>query len=72
MKLNVNYVNENAVSFTKVIPMIGVKKHKPLMAEGKHVFRLAGNARLFATGPVNESKATRVSKCTYGYAVSIL
>lgn len=72
VKLNVNYMNENNVSFTKVIPMIDVKKHRPLMAEGKHVFRLAGNARLYATGPVNESKATKVSRCAYGYAVNIL
>lgn len=74
VKLNVNHIKtgiRESVAFTKLIPMIDVKKHKPPMSEGRYYFRLSGNAARFIN-TLNESRAAKITPCRYGYSLKLV
>jgi hypothetical protein len=61
--------NSGQVVFTKEIPMISIASHRPLMAEGRFLFRFAGNADRFAYRLVSEGVGSRLEKHNWGYAI---
>lgn len=70
VRLAVNHHDNNGqMVFTKSIPMIAVNSHRPLMAEGRFLFRFAGNADRFAYKLVNEGVASRLEHHNWGYAI---
>lgn len=64
-----HHARDGQVVFTKEIPMITISKHRPLMAEGRFLFRFAGNADRFAYKLVNEGVGSRLEKHNWGYAI---
>lgn len=70
VSLNVcHHAADGQVVFAKEIPMISIAKHRPLMAEGRLLFRFAGNADRFAYKLVNEGVGSRLEKHNWGYAI---
>lgn len=70
VSLNVSHhAADGQLVFTKEIPMIAISRHRPLMAEGRFLFRFAGNADRFAYKLVSEGIGSRLEKHNWGYAI---